>query len=167
MLLAKGVIAAFVLGLATWFIGDLFSHITHGQAIVLDGDTLEFDEVVIDLHGIDAPEFQQTCQRGKHSLACGAYATAALLTRVYGKQLWCFEKGRTAEMHIVARCYVGLSDLAAGLVKEGWAFAIDEPGNTYKDEEGIARDTRRGVWSGDFVAPAIWRESFAASRPQP
>lgn len=164
MLLAKGIIIALAVGLATWFMKDLFSKVTHGQAIVLDGDTLEFEDQLVDLQGVDAPEFQQTCERLKEPFACGAFATAALLTKVHAKHLWCFEKGRIGETTIVAKCYAGLSDVGSALVEDGWAISIDEHGSAYKVAEGEAKHARRGIWNSSFVPPATWRQAMASVR---
>jgi endonuclease YncB( thermonuclease family) len=43
--------------------------------------------------------------------------------------------------------------LGAEIVAAGWAV----PDNGYIDEANAARDAKRGIWSGSFIAPAQWR----------
>ena len=49
-----------------------------GKPRVVDGDSLKFGSVSVRLHGIDAPETNQTCLRAAVSWPCGFEATAAL-----------------------------------------------------------------------------------------
>jgi len=45
---------------------------------VIDGDTLDISGARIRLHGIDAPESRQYCQKNSQSYRCGQQATVAL-----------------------------------------------------------------------------------------
>ena len=49
-----------------------------GPARVIDGDTLDMGGVRIRLHGIDAPESEQSCRVGGNRWSCGREATRAL-----------------------------------------------------------------------------------------
>jgi endonuclease YncB( thermonuclease family) len=55
-----------------------------GVPRVIDGDTLVVSGSHIRLHGIDAPESEQTCNLGTQIYACGALATAALRDLLQG-----------------------------------------------------------------------------------
>ena len=55
----------------------LFADI-NGIARVIDGDTLAISGARIRLHGIDAPESRQLCQKDGQSYRCGQQATVAL-----------------------------------------------------------------------------------------
>jgi endonuclease YncB( thermonuclease family) len=60
-----------------------------GPAKVLDGDTIIVAEQLLRLHGIDAPELDQTFWwRGQHIL-CGTMALAALEALTAGVKLRC------------------------------------------------------------------------------
>jgi endonuclease YncB( thermonuclease family) len=167
LLLAKAFIAVFACGLAVWLVAGTFSEVHHGIALVYDGDTLEIDGEAIDLQGVDAPEFEQPCKRSEKAWNCGAFSMAALLTTVYKKHVWCFEKGRNADSTIVAKCYVGMTDLASKQVESGWALALEDSARRYADEQVDAQGARRGIWTSVFDAPARWRQvqpSRAAAR---
>jgi endonuclease YncB( thermonuclease family) len=157
LLLAKFAVIALAMGLAAWFVGSTLNGIWVGKPIVLDGDTLEFEEGEVDLFGIDSPEFSQTCESRGKSWACGAYSTAALLTAVHGKRVWCFKKGHSAENVVIAQCYTGLTDLASDLVERGWATVVADSSSRYANELAAAMGARRGIWSSTFASPAAWR----------
>ncbi len=54
-------------------------------AVVINGDTLEQDGITYRIHGIDAPEYGQTCG----SLPCGKLAIEAMAVLAEGKRLTC------------------------------------------------------------------------------
>ena len=64
-----------------------------GKARVVDGDTLEIAGQRIRLHGIDAPESQQTCWAGGTEWACGREATFALAYEMGRHWVTCRAKG--------------------------------------------------------------------------
>ena len=41
--------------------------------------------------------------------------------------------------------------------REGWALAFVRYSKTYVADEAAAREARRGIWSGAFIAPWDWR----------
>ena len=61
-----------------------------GPARIIDGDTIEIAGERIRLHGIDAPEANQTCldENGKE-WRCGQEATLALITMVGNLTITC------------------------------------------------------------------------------
>ncbi|WP_367182987.1 thermonuclease family protein, partial [Ferrovibrio sp.] len=61
-------------------------------ASVLDGDTLKLNGVTYRLHGIDAPEKTQTCQRDDLDWLCGQAAAAHLRGLVARRRVACEEK---------------------------------------------------------------------------
>lgn len=82
----------------------------------VDGDTLRCqDGTRIRLWGIDAPE--------RHDQA-GPASTRALAAIVSNRTLTCQRKGRSYE-RIVARCFVGRTDVAGEMVRQGQA--VDWP----------------------------------------
>ena len=96
-----------------------------GNAIVVDGDTLEIRGTKIRLYGSDAPESGQLCRRTGKDYRCGSQA-AALDDRIAQRSVRCEERdvdryGRTA-----AGCFVGSVSLNDELVKQGWAVAYRE-----------------------------------------
>ena len=49
-----------------------------GKAIIIDGDTIHIGKNKIRLHGIDAPEYRQTCTIDKEIWNCGIESKIAL-----------------------------------------------------------------------------------------
>ena len=60
-----------------------------GIALVIDGDTIEVSGQRIRLHGIDAPEAKQTCERDGSKWRCGHEATLALHEKIGKKPVRC------------------------------------------------------------------------------
>lgn len=124
---------------------------------VVDGDTadvrLTSGMIRIRLHAIDAPESQQPY---------GAKSKQALSALAFGKavQVEPYEQDRYDRL--VARLWVGETDVNAEMVKQGMAWTYrryaDDP--AYCAYEKAARDLRRGLWSlplADRPAPWEWR----------
>lgn len=103
--------------------------VAHAQVIVgparaVDGDTLDMTGQRIRLHGIDAPEAEQTCDRSGTVWACGTDATAHLRQLVSGNSMECVQKETDAYQRIVATCRVGQLDLGLLLIDAGLAVAL-------------------------------------------
>ena len=128
-----------------------------GPARVVDGDTLEVRGTRVRLHGIDAPESAQGCRRGGRTWLCGRGAGRALARRIGSRAVACEVRDRDRYGRVVAVCRVGDEDVNAWMVLEGWAFAYRRYSMRYAGEELAARIGKRGIWSGDVVAPWDWR----------
>lgn len=128
-----------------------------GTPLVIDGDTLEINGRRIRLHGIDAPEWDQTCTRGNEKYSCGQAATTALKEMVAGREVNCQGKDVDRYGRIVAVCVVGETDINARMVVLGWALAYRRYSMDYVDEEATAEASRAGIWAGEFVKPWEWR----------
>jgi endonuclease YncB( thermonuclease family) len=124
-----------------------------GAASVIDGDTIEIRRQRIRLHGIDAPETNQVCEREGRPWRCGVEATAALRARLRGQMLVCQEIDRDRYGRVVARCRAGGESINAWMVREGWATAYLRYGFAYLPEQIEAWWHRRGLWAGSFEAP--------------
>jgi len=72
-----------------------------GYARVVDGDTLHFVTAKIRLHGIDAPEHDQTCPRGQFEWECGIWSARALKRLINGNQVRCTERGKDRYKRII------------------------------------------------------------------
>lgn len=136
-----------------------------GPAKVVDGDTLDLQGQRVRLHGIDAPEGDQSCaDRAGRAYRCGDRARAALARRVRGESVRCEPRDRDQHGRVVAVCFVGAENVNRWLVEQGYALAYRHYSRDYVDAEQVARDAGRGVWAGTFDAPWKHRHSSARSR---
>ena len=71
-----------------------------GQASVTDGDTIKIHGERIRLHGIDAPESGQTCDRGGKTYRCGQNATLALDAMISGQAVMRARPGEVSLLHL-------------------------------------------------------------------
>ena len=128
-----------------------------GRASVTDGDSLEIAGQRIRLHGIDAPEWKQSCQADGRQWLCGQAAARALKKRIGGRSVTCTPRDRDRYGRVVAACRAGGVDLNVWMVAQGWALAYRRYSTAYVDEEQAAKSAKRGVWRGQFIAPWEWR----------
>ena len=139
-----------------------------GQASAIDGDTLEIHGTRIRLWGIDAPESSQLC-RGEDSLQyrCGAKAANDLDAFIARRPVSCIPISLDQYGRTVASCSVDRTDLAEWLVGNG--LAIDWPQYSKGKFDPIQRKAEhegRGVWSGSYVEPWLYRVCIrAGGRP--
>jgi|TARA_B100000315_G_C14524329_1_gene563078 endonuclease YncB( thermonuclease family) len=129
-----------------------------GKPRIIDGDTIVIAGQRIRLHGIDAPEAKQTCQRQDGTeYRCGDMATFALAGLIMG--LWVRCEGGTTDRYgrLIGTCIIGRVNLNAEMVRRGWALAYRRYSSDYVDEEDEARMAGRGLWQGRFEPPWEWR----------
>lgn len=143
--LAKGLGVVFGLGLVVAVLWSMVGGIVSGVPVVTSGRSLQIDGVVVELWGVQAPRFSQTCTSNGKRWACGAYSFAALYEATRRRSVWCVKKA-SAEDRIIAQCYVGLSDVAKSLVQNGWAEADSRATTKYANAERAARQARKGLW---------------------
>jgi endonuclease YncB( thermonuclease family) len=139
-----------------------------GQASIIDGDTLEIHGTRIRLWGIDAPESSQLC-RGEDSLQyrCGAKAANDLDAFILGRPVSCIPISLDQYRRTVASCSVDGTDLGEWLVQNG--FALNWPQYSRGKYDPTQRDAEhagRGMWSGSYVEPWLYRACIrAGGRP--
>ena len=68
---------------------SVFSKTINGIALVVDGDTLHIEKNKIRLHGIDAPEIDQTCTINDKVWHCGLESISALKKLVLNNIISC------------------------------------------------------------------------------
>lgn len=128
-----------------------------GPAVTMDGDTIEMDGERVRLHGIDAPEKNQTCLAGGLPWACGRGAQMFLAAATERRTVHCLGSKRDRYGRLIAVCFVDGRDINAEMVRQGWAVAYRQYAKDYVGEEGEAQSARRGLWQGEFVPPSEWR----------
>lgn len=129
-----------------------------GQVAVIDGDSLAMGAERLRIHGIDAPELGQTCERNGRRYACGEAARDALATILGHAVLDCEQIATDQYRRRIVRCRDGQGrDIGAELVRQGWALAFTRFSQDYVSHEREARMARRGLWAGSFTPPWDWR----------
>jgi endonuclease YncB( thermonuclease family) len=129
-----------------------------GLARVIDGDTIAIGTRHVRFEGIDAPETDQVClnTKGEH-WTCGIAARDQLSSHIDGRIISCTPRGQDRYRRTLAICFVSGENLNAWMVREGWALAYVRYSREYVGDEGAAREERKGMWAGAFIAPWDWR----------
>ncbi|MCY4153555.1 MAG: thermonuclease family protein [Aestuariivita sp.] len=150
------VVSALVIFL--YYVSIAQSTTLEGIARVIDGDTLELNGAVIRLHGIDAPEADQTCGDRKGApYRCGRVATQALIEWIGDQPIRCGTRNRDQYGRWIAVCTLADMDLNARLVRNGHALAYRRFSRDYVAAEDEAREQNQGMWAGTFTPPWDWR----------
>jgi endonuclease YncB( thermonuclease family) len=125
------------------------------EVSVIDGDTLQVGDKVLNLFGIDAPELGQLCRHDDRWNRCGISAAFEL------KKLLKFDKPLRCEPAPADRrkviCHASSVDVALVLLKAGYAVAELGSGSAYQEAEKSAREGNLGLWHMAFVSPWDWR----------
>lgn len=137
--------------------GPVAAQDINGSARASDGDTLNITGIVIRLHGIDAPELQQSCTRDGQPWACGKEAASKLASLVAGKSISCEQRDTDDYGRIVAICMAGQVNLSAAMADAGLAVALPHFTTDYVAIEARAREQRRGIWGTEFQMPGEYR----------
>ncbi|THH35810.1 thermonuclease family protein [Aliishimia ponticola] len=131
-----------------------------GRIRVVDGDTLKVGGVTVRLHGIDAPEMDQTCRDGAGvDWRCGRWVTQVVTERYEGKRARCKTIEQDKYGRDVARCTVRGNDLGKVLVSDGRAFAYRYYSMAYDLDEKAAAVRRAGLHGYDVQSPAAFRKA--------
>lgn len=137
-----------------------------GSVRVIDGDTLDVAGLRVRLHGIDAPENNQTCQdRAGRDWACGEFVSAEVRARYEGRAARCEEMDRDRYGRIVARCSVDGRDMGEDIVSDGLAEAYRRYSMDYDLAEKAAQVRGVGIWAGEMQSPAAFRADQRANAP--
>ncbi len=135
---------------------------------VRDGDTITIGTQDYRLHGIDAPEFSQTCTDGAGAAwDCGKLARTELAGLVRGHTISCEERAKDKYSRIVATCRDETGrDLARTLAERGMAVSFGGfAEGPYASEEADAKLAKRGLWRGSFDPPSSWRAGHPRAHP--
>jgi len=129
-----------------------------GSVQVVDGDSLRRGSTDIRLHGIDAPEYRQSC-KDKHGAEypCGKLAANALRSLVREGEVSCTSIETDRYGRAVAVCRIGNLDINGEMVRLGWAVAYSRHSLSYVRLEAEARRAKRGIWAGRFESPEDYR----------
>jgi endonuclease YncB( thermonuclease family) len=133
---------------------------------VIDGDTIVLNGEHHRLRGIDAPETDQTCRSINYQpWPCGQEATEALKNRIGTAPVTCRSTNNDRYGRHLSICSVGILNLNAWMVENGWAVAYRRYSKKYIPEEQTAKSDKAGIWAGRFIMPWQWRRGIRLSKP--
>jgi endonuclease YncB( thermonuclease family) len=150
--------AAIVFAAVNWSSSAYSGEDLVGLARVIDGDTIAIGIRHVRFEGIDAPETDQVCLNAKgERWTCGIAARNQLSSHIDGRAISCAPRGLDRYGRTLAICSVSGENLNAWMVREGWALAYVQYSRGYVGDEDAAREQRKGMWAGAFIAPWAWR----------
>jgi hypothetical protein len=125
--------------------------ILDGLAIVQADGSLRVDGETVYLYGVFLPQLERTCTSIVRPPRCGAPSVLVLNDLVEGfVQCQVVREGRNAVQGICTQpgrdLFGAREDLAATLVRRGWALAADEAPAQYRALEALARSREVGLW---------------------
>jgi endonuclease YncB( thermonuclease family) len=130
---------------------------------VRDGGTISVGGITYRLDGIDAPAYDQFCiDDHADSWACGVEARDQLTTLIGDRELHCDDLGPDnayKNWHLGTCTVKGeATSLNEFMVKRGFAMNSATAGKSrFGEDETDAKNNRRGLWRGCFVAPHEFR----------
>lgn len=130
-----------------------------GIAQVGDGDSFTIGDQKVRLFGIDAPEYRQTCAINYAAWACGADATLTLRKLINNRPVTCIRRDTDVYGRTVANCMINGDDVAAQMVKQGYAIVLENGQPDYGAIEARAKAEKVGIWASKFEMPVDWRRA--------
>ena len=123
---------------------------------VVDGDSLQHNNLQIRLLGIDAPEYNQQCKDNNNKLYnCGQQSKQFLIDLINNKTITCTIHSKDKFKRDLCTCYIENTDIASTLVENGQSIAYINSSYTPKELE--AKKLKKGLWQGDFMHPRLFR----------
>jgi endonuclease YncB( thermonuclease family) len=140
-----------------------------GPAEVVDTDVIKIGDYRIFLFGMESLEEGQTCRIGGANWECWPAAVRALETIASQGEVRCeIRSGPNFLDQAIGQCFVGGDDLSEIMIRSGFGLVIEAETSIYNAAQAEAQQARAGLWQGDFVTPAAWRENARvfADRPR-
>jgi endonuclease YncB( thermonuclease family) len=131
-----------------------------GRINVIDGDTVDVGLIRVRLHGIDAPERDQTCTAPDgRDWACGRWVSDQVRGAFQGRTARCQPVDVDRYGRTVARCDADGADMGQTLTRNGWAFAYRKYSRAYVGDETASRRAGLGLHASRVEAPAQFRKN--------
>jgi len=156
------------MAVTTWFFSILIivsfapkldSKTIIGNAKVIDGDTIHIGSNKIRLHGIDAPETNQTCEKNNVEWYCGKDSAQILINFINNQKVTCDVKGTDKYKRYISVCFVNNIDMNEFMVRNGWAIAYRYYSKDYAESEDRAKKDNIGIWQSLFQEPYLFRKN--------
>lgn len=139
-----------------------------GLVRVIDGDTIEVVNTRVRIHGIDAPETDQTCKTEQGiTWKCGHWVGDQVTAMFGGKQATCEAVTVDRYNRVVARCHVQGQDMGHEIVSAGLAFAYRKYAQDYVLAEKTAAVRDVGLHASRVQSPSQFRKTRAIGRIPP
>jgi endonuclease YncB( thermonuclease family) len=131
-----------------------------GPARAIDSTAIEIKGQRIMLFGIDSVMRKQACKLDGKIWACWTAAVHGLQTLVDQGPVTCESVGDPdAYGRILGRCTVNGKSLNEEMVQQGYAVARTSETTDYVAAEKAARESKVGLWQGDFMRPDEFRRA--------
>ena len=140
------------------FSNFVFAKTINGKPRIIDGDTIHIKSNKIRLHGIDAPETQQTCKIDNEEWYCGKQSTKELKKLINKQNVECVVNDVDVYNRYIAICYIDEININQWMVKNGWAIAYRYYSKDYINEEEYANNNKLGIWKSKFIEPYLFRK---------
>jgi endonuclease YncB( thermonuclease family) len=134
--------------------------------VVRDGGSIDLGGVTYRLDGIDAPALDQVCiDDHADSWACGVEARDQLTRLIGDHQVHCDDVGpdKTYKKWHLGICTTAgeTASLNQLLVQRGFAMNLASAARgKFGEDETDARNNRRGLWKGCYIAPQEFRAGY-------
>ncbi len=126
--------------------------------VIVDGDTLIVDNVIVRLHGIDAAESGQRCAAPDQKIVRPGDWAETKLRDMSAAGVMCIgdEKDEYGRLLAICSAYHG-ENINRTLVEDGLAWAFVKYSSDYAKEEAQARKAGLGIWAVRCEVPWIFR----------
>jgi endonuclease YncB( thermonuclease family) len=131
-----------------------------GPAKVVDSTVIQVNGQRIMLFGIDSVMRKQNCVIDGKVWQCWAAAVRELQTLVDQGPATCEVVGEPDVFgRALGRCDINGQSLNEQLVRRGYAVARPSETTDYVAAEAAAKDSKVGLWQGQFLRPAEFRRA--------
>lgn len=136
--------------------------VLRGQAVVIDGQTLEVEARRVTLHGVLAPPVDMNCHTKRDKpYPCGRLARQALADIVKSEPVECFLVPELTGMSpggpAWAKCQIGPFSVNEMIISTGRVLARPGVAARYDLAGRTAQLLGEGLWKGRYPPPAEWR----------
>ena len=106
--------------------------------------------IKIELNNVEAVPFRKRCRLKKGKVwPCGGTARAHLSRMLRQRTLFCnveITGNISVRKTYPAQCWLGNTDVADIIIREGWGTAVDKGNNRQTELEAEAKRLRKGLW---------------------
>lgn len=139
------------------------NELIQGTARVAGPGIVRIGSNSVRLNGITMLDFAQICRRSDGSTwTCGAAAEKSFEKLVRSRRPIRCESTGEADGIRNGICEMDGKDLAAELVRQGFAFADGSFWSGYSAQQSEAQEAKAGLWAGEPERPDVWRDRVFA-----